>query len=397
MGRGCWALLLGAGCPAGEAVDPVVTRTATVSVDEGVVLYGEASTGSALAVTDIDGDGADELLFFEQRYVDTAGTGAAVGVLRGRPVVSADLTLMAAFRAYSSADASIFGYPFAPLADGRLLVADWAVQCDGDGAVWLLDGPFATTEWNDTCASSPGWMRVAAPNGVIGYGNAVVALPDGYAVGAPASATVFRTGETAETRTGPAGYGTSLLAADLDGDGVVELIVGAPDAGEVDAGTILRRDVGFGTALVAGDLDGDGRPDLVVGDRPEGAAAAGSWWFYPSPPADGGALRIAESGWVYPIGPTADVPGDLDGDGHAEFMAASPGADDAVTVCYGPFPSSRSVRVTGPEGSTRSGLGRAQTHGDLDGDGTMELILAAPREAGLARPGIFVLGALPAP
>ena len=390
------ALLVGCPQEDGESV-AVQTTEVVISVDAGVVLYGEEKTGSALATADLDADGADELLFFEQRYSDTVGTGAAVGVLRGLPTAPTDLSLQAVYRAYATKEASIFGYPFAPLGDGSLLVADWAVQCDGDGAVWILDGPFVTTAWQSACATQPGWERVAAPPEVVGYGNAVAAVPGGYAVGAPTSATVFVTGAAPETRTGPPGFGTSLLAADLDGDGVAELIVGAPDAGVVDAGAELIGGPGFGTALVAGDLDGDGRSDLVVGERPDPGDPAGAWWLYPGPPVDGAALRIAESGWVYPIGPVADVPGDLDGDGHAEFMASAPGADDAVQICYGPFPASRSVRVTGPGGATRSGLGRAMTHGDLDGDGRLELVLAAPIEAGLGRPGLFVLGALPVP
>lgn len=391
MGRvGVWLLLTG--CPSKPADDSATPPPSTreISVDLGVGLFGEDHTGSALAAADLDGDGADELVFFEQRYSDAQGTGAAVGVWTGRPASAGDLTLGAVFRAYGTDASSIFGFPSVPLADGRLLAADWAVQCDGDGAVWVLDGPFTATTWNTTCASRAGWARVAAPDGVVGFGNAVVALPGGYAVGAPASAQVFVYGETPETRTGAASYGTSLLAADLDGDGIDELGVGAPDVGEVDVGVHLHGDGGFGAALTAGDLDGDGRDDLLVGAW-TGEGRAGIWWLFPSPPVDGGGSALTDSAWIYPTGPSGEVVGDLDGDGHAEFMAASPGEADGVTIWYGPFPSERAVWITGPGGAPDSGLGRAQTHGDLDGDGEVELLLAAPLDGGIGRPGIFVL------
>lgn len=102
-------------------------------------------------------------------------------------------------------------------------------------------------------------------------------------------------------------FGMSLVAADFDNDGFDDLAVGTPGAdgqGAVyfyrgsrgglvpgltltaftDGGNIQYNDARYGTALAAADMDGDGVPELVVGapgDRPFiGGNACGGVYVY---------------------------------------------------------------------------------------------------------------------
>ncbi len=117
---------------------------------------------------------------------------------------------------------------------------------------------------------------------------------------AEASVRVFSPATTQEdaANLGAGALGSSLVSADLDGDGLIEVISGAPaadvgvaaGAGQVwirsfdgqgfsQAPVLLTAPVpstagAFGTALLLDDVDGDGLDDLIVGEP--GAAAGGN-------------------------------------------------------------------------------------------------------------------------
>lgn len=174
-------------------------------------------------------------------------------------------------------------------------------------------------------------------------------------------------------------FGESLLAADLDGDGYEDLVIGAPgeDVGAegsefVDAGAIyvLRGGVGgldvggahywtengmlvqtavadgdgFGTALAAGDSDQDGDLELAVGcpfKTASGVPQAGLVIFMPgsaSGPTDAGVARVWQQD--SPAVPDYSEPfdrfgrvlafGNFDGDRYADLAIAAPDEDDGV-------------------------------------------------------------------
>jgi FG-GAP-like repeat/FG-GAP repeat len=137
---------------------------------------------------------------------------------------------------------------------------------------------------------------------------------------------------TGVTSTGWSGYSTVLGPGDLNGDGYSDML--ARDASGVlwlrpgtgDARFADRTRIGAGWNVYdqitgAGDIDGDGLTDVVARD-----AATGHLYLY-----------LGTGGGAAPFRPRTDIgagwnaytriaaPGDLDGDGRADIVAATPG------------------------------------------------------------------------
>jgi len=235
------------------------------------------------------------------------------------------------------------------------------------------------------------------------------------------------------------GQGSGLIAADVDGDGIADLVVsssgaepipGRRAAGEVRialgpfrpgevhdpidgraALTILGAEAGdsLGSALGIGDLDGDGIPDLAVGATgPDGLRGAVGVFFGPLPlGGDIIDLSVTQPGWRMDGEDPTDflgyslVIGDLDADGQDDLAIGIPHANGVgnarrdsgeLRVIFGPLVRGDRVGVDAAplviRGDERqriawagSEYGRYMAITDMDLDGRQDLVVGSPTSA----------------
>ena len=203
--------------------------------------------------------------------------------------------------------------------------------------------------------------------------------------------------------------GTALAAGDIDGDGVADLAVYAPEAGVYLLRGPIADSVALGMAdvvlaneggldgdhpiAITEDLTGDGAPDLVMGDSTAGSFDFTGTVYLFSAPADGAttaagvatATLVGAHTFDY-AGAAVAGAGDVDGDGAPDILIGAPNADGDSSyegrayVCLGPISGNRDLDTADGTltaayedlaGSAVAGLG------DVDADGYDDIGVSA--------------------
>lgn len=348
--------------------------------ESGIRLEGDGSTlgaGRAASLGDVDGDGLDDLLL----GAPYPGSNA---LLLMRAPIEASLDLADATVRFEGLEGGTTGH------DAQL------VDMNGDGLADVVGGAPGTFGSDD---AGTVWL-VLAP---FDEGSESLAL------GATASITGAEPGD---------GAGRTLRAGgDADGDGLADLLVGAPYAdrdgadrgvvslvlgpceGDTDASDAHAELWGEAAGALAGldlglvDVDGDGRADPVIGAQGHASTLEGTVYVVTSEVE--GSFDLAASditvhgeayGWALGWALAAR---DIDGDGRAELLLGALGAsaegastgaaylfDDAELGSW--TTADADARLLGETDGSYTGMGVAL--GDLDGDGLGDLIVGAALE-----------------
>jgi hypothetical protein len=352
--------------------------------------------------------------------------------MRRRVTVVGFLTAMAALVGGTGAGATL------PVDGGPVdLVADASLRIDGVNAGDLLGisisriGDVNGDGFDDLAVGAPGY----GPSGLAGAGPGAVFVVFGasHLAGidlAHIAGHGFRIdGSTAS----PVGVSVTD-AGDVNGDGLDDVAVGAPEAGfnaRAGAGSVYVVYGGSGSGNVdlanlgsgglridgavagdrlgatvasVGDVNGDGRPDLAIGApgaTTVGRAGSGAVTVLlgAAHPASIDLASLGARGYVI-AGPAAGdgvgaalavaAAGDIDGDGYADIAIGDRraeggagnafvvrGAPTVAAVDLGAVASARVLRLRGAAAGDLAGWSVAGV-GDVNGDGRDDLVVGAP-------------------
>lgn len=201
-------------------------------------------------------------------------------------------------------------------------------------------------------------------------------------------------------------FGASLTLCDVDGDGVQEIIVGAPRANSLEytqCGTIsifsgrtaellyswsgTGNYARLGCAVTVLDWDGDGLPEVAASSHlsgPNGEDLAGRVTIFSVPSG-----RAVEQ-WTGVERETLGLSlasGDVDGDGEQEIIVGAPGSSNSGLTRNGRVLVYAKDRGLVHESSGKRSFdeyGQSLAVGDLDGDGADDVLIGAPRASGIS-------------
>ena len=411
--------------------------------DADATLLGDAAHDAAgtqvRLAADVDGDALADLLVAAPHDRTFATRGGVLHVVGG--AVSGEQVLDGPDAQLYYGDAYEFPLAFAGLGDldGDGL-GDLAVTTAEEGLDWhvrLLSGPFSgdiEVEGNasgDIVTSDKpselGWSIDGADLDGDGAVDLVLGDPaqtfagddsgGAFVVFGHLSGTIYAEDYTvfAGTRAGARAGEAVAVVGDVNGDGSLDVMVGAPhdglageDAGaavlvagpvlphfhhQLDApapvlrgaqpGALLGRALGQG-----GDVDGDGYGESLIAAAAGGTGALDAGAVYVvegegvGDPSDAVASLIGEEG--QDLGHFLCGAGDLDGDGHGDLAVSGPGG--TVLLYYGPLvgvfgaaDADHTFTGEGGDGSGPLGCGL-----DLSGDGRPDLLVGRPGFAGRA-------------
>jgi FG-GAP repeat protein len=296
------------------------------------------------------------------------------------------------------------------------------------GPTVSLSAPADPPAASDPVAGTMDLANIAASGGdAVGTSELFLgALPTGRAVAAVAFAGDFDGGGAQDLAFGMPSAGQVGYVAIVFGPARTNGDPDGTDLGELgDRGITLRgstTDARVGSALAgAGDVNGDGLGDLLVGAPGERGAAGTAYLVFGGPRPSGNAPRLADLGdrVVRILGVAAGdetgaslaTIGDLDGDGRPEIVVGAPGADGpggrtdagAVYVLY----SSRlggvvdlaqlgdhGYRIDGAAAGDRAGTSVASVR-DMSRDGLSEVLVGAPEASAQSGAAYAVFGVRP--
>ena len=302
--------------------------------------------GSALALGDLDGDGALELALGAPSNDDAGSNAGGVWLVSGGALAS-EIALP------DDADLALYG----PSGTGRVQAGAAVALGDGDGDGYA-DVAVGAPRLDGGATDTGGvYVWVGGSDSLSGYGSL-------------SASPLVLYGEAARDQAGEA-----LAMSAPDADGRAALLVGAPNADASDGGGALSN---AGRAYRVS-LEGALSPGL--GAVSLGAADA----VFSGVAADDGLGSAV--GW-----------GDLDGDGAADVLLGAPFADTGAPKAGAAYvffdgaawsgawsADDADLSVSGTEASAT--LGTALAAWDLSGDGADELIIAAPNADGVSSDG----------
>lgn len=341
----------------------------------------EGGFAQALAVADLDGDGALDLVFGNKSSNLGASSAGMVQLFFGPFGEGVTLASTADVQLVSETEAMELGHL---LTAGPDLTGDGVADLVIGGAdtAYLLAGPLSADGQVDSVAHTTVTGErltdtacgIATPGDLDGDGQADLVLlacsydQAGTAEGSEGAAFFFR---------GPIGTGAAAVE---------------------DADLIVRGPMspGLDTLFEVGDVDGDGRTDLAVGSehvdlRDDGA---GSVWIW-TEGALLGEAQLSDAGWQYagPNGGDGFIDGgggDVDGDGWVDLFLGGAEESDSFNgyrgiLLLGPLEpglhglddsgGSRVEQATTGRTTPTGHSWRADLGGDLTGDGQADLLI----------------------